>query len=59
MKNQYPTSRDLFGQETGDFQVMVEEMCESAVNYGRKQPVVLASIIFAVGFYLGWKARPW
>lgn len=42
-----------------DFQTLVSEVGDSAARYCRKRPVVAAFSVFAFGFYIGWKVKPW
>jgi hypothetical protein len=47
-------------KETGeDFQEMMDIVCSSFYEYGRKNPGMLAGIAFMVGFYFGWRVKPW
>lgn len=46
-------------EEPGDFEYMVETISESVKDYGTKHPIAVAGAIFCVGFYLGWKVKPW
>ena len=45
--------------DTGDFEQMVGSIAESVKDYGSKHPLAVAGSIFALGFYLGWKIKPW
>lgn len=42
-----------------DFQALMEDVGASVGNYCRKRPVVATMVVFAAGFYLGWKIKPW
>lgn len=42
-----------------DFETMVDEVTASVVNYSKRQPKVVAAGIFALGFIVGWKIKPW
>ena len=46
-------------EQGGDFEYMVETISESVKDYGAKHPLAVAGAIFCVGFYLGWKVKPW
>ena len=46
-------------EDVGDFEYMVETISESVKDYGSKHPLAVAGAIFCVGFYLGWKVKPW
>ncbi|MCY2976397.1 MAG: hypothetical protein NTW52_17205 [Planctomycetota bacterium] len=48
------------GQEVdGDFGQMCDTVCTAVKTYGSQHPTVLASAVFLVGFYMGWKIKPW
>ncbi len=42
-----------------DFQTLMEEVGTSVGTYCRKRPVVATMVVFAAGFYMGWKIKPW
>lgn len=42
-----------------DFQALMEDVGNSVGDYCRKRPMVAALSVFAIGFYLGWKVKPW
>lgn len=42
-----------------DFQTFVDEVGASVSTYCRKRPGVAACILFGLGFYMGWKIKPW
>ncbi len=42
-----------------DFQALMEDVGTSVGAYCRKRPVVASAVVFAVGFYMGWKIKPW
>ena len=42
-----------------DFQELVENVGSSVAQYCRKRPLVAGLTVFAMGFYLGWKVKPW
>lgn len=42
-----------------DFQVLVEDVGNCISQYSNKHPGVTAGAIFFLGFYLGWKIKPW
>jgi hypothetical protein len=50
-----PESEDL--QE--DFSLMMGEVAESVKKYCSRRPNVVLGSVFAIGFILGWKMRPW
>lgn len=42
-----------------DFQSFVDEVGSSVTTYCRKRPGVAACMLFGLGFYVGWKIKPW
>ncbi len=42
-----------------DFQKLVEEVGKSIDTYCRRRPQMAGLMIFALGFYVGWKVKPW
>ncbi len=42
-----------------DLEILTADVGEAVVTYSRKQPAVVACMIFAVGFFVGWKIKPW
>lgn len=42
-----------------DFQDLVESVGASVGAYCRKRPLVASLTVFALGFYTGWKIKPW
>ncbi|MDZ4848717.1 MAG: hypothetical protein SGI77_05450 [Pirellulaceae bacterium] len=42
-----------------DFQSLVEDVGTSVASYCRKRPAMAACMLFAIGFYVGWKVKPW
>jgi hypothetical protein len=42
-----------------DFTVMVADVSQAVSTYCSKRPRVVAGCIFAMGFIVGWKMRPW
>jgi hypothetical protein len=54
-RNDKPDMDDL--QE--DFSVMMGEVTESVKKYCARRPNVVLGSVFAIGFILGWKMRPW
>lgn len=42
-----------------DFQAFIDEVGTSVSAYCRKRPGVAAGMLFLVGFYMGWKIKPW
>lgn len=46
-------------EQREDFQALMEDVGASVATYCRKRPVVATMVVFAVGFYMGWKVKPW
>ena len=42
-----------------DFQELMDNVGTSVADYCRKRPLVAGLTVFAVGFYMGWKIKPW
>lgn len=42
-----------------DFSVLMSEVSSSIKKYCSQRPAVVAGTLFAIGFILGWKMRPW
>ena len=42
-----------------DFEVLLGELRDSVGGYLKKRPLVSSGLVFLVGFYLGWKTKPW
>lgn len=42
-----------------DFQTFVDDVSSSVTTYCRKRPGVAACMLFGLGFYVGWKMKPW
>ncbi len=42
-----------------DFAVLLSELGESVQTYCRRRPGVVAGVLFGLGFFCGWKLRPW
>ncbi len=45
--------------EGEDFTQLVSEITESVESYCRSRPGVVAGVLFGLGFFCGWKLRPW
>jgi enamine deaminase RidA (YjgF/YER057c/UK114 family) len=56
-------SKNPFGQDTNDvredFQTLIEDIGSSITNYCKQRPQMAGLMIFAFGFYIGWKVKPW
>lgn len=61
--DQSDANKDSLEQELGDlredFQTLVDEVGTSVTTYFRKRPGVAACALFTLGFYVGWKIKPW
>lgn len=42
-----------------DFQTLVEDVGSSIHTYCKERPQMAGLMIFALGFYVGWKVKPW
>jgi hypothetical protein len=42
-----------------DFQAMAENVYQAVEDYSRTHPAAVATAIFFMGFYVGWKVKPW
>lgn len=42
-----------------DFQQLVDEVGQAVAHYCRRRPGAAALTVFAVGFFFGWKIKPW
>ncbi len=42
-----------------DFGQLVSEVTESFQKYCSQRPGVVAGILFGLGFFCGWKLKPW
>ena len=42
-----------------DFQLLVDDVGSSIQTYCTKRPLMAGLMIFAIGFYVGWKVKPW
>lgn len=42
-----------------DFKALADNVCTALESYGRKHPGAMATGIFFLGFYIGWKVKPW
>ena len=42
-----------------DFEVLVGDLRDSLGSYLKKRPLVASGLVFLVGFYVGWKIKPW
>jgi len=42
-----------------DFYDMISDVSKSMANYCAKRPKAAALALLSVGFFLGWKIKPW
>lgn len=45
--------------QTEDFQALANQLCSAVENYSRSHPAAVGTAIFFLGFYVGWKVKPW
>jgi hypothetical protein len=46
-------------EQQEDFQILVEDVSQAVSAYCQRRPSVAALSLFAVGFFVGWKLKPW
>ncbi len=52
--------RDESAEATGeDFAALIHEVGDSVSKYCKSRPGVVAGVLFGLGFFCGWKLRPW
>ncbi|MCC6511652.1 MAG: hypothetical protein IT423_21310 [Pirellulaceae bacterium] len=59
MKNRRDEHDDHEEGQVEDFTTLVSEVCDSCDRYCRSRPGVVAGVLFGLGFFCGWKLRPW
>jgi hypothetical protein len=42
-----------------DFQTLIDDVGSSILAYWKKRPQMAGLMLFAMGFYVGWKVKPW
>lgn len=42
-----------------DLSVLLSEVSDSVEAYCRRRPGIVAGVLFGLGFFCGWKLRPW
>ncbi len=52
-------SKDCELGECEDFQALVDDVTASVTRYCRQRPTAAALGLFALGFFVGWKIKPW
>ncbi|HUP81859.1 MAG TPA: hypothetical protein VM260_25130 [Pirellula sp.] len=59
-ENRQPSELSRGREGTGeDFYDMVTDVSKSMSEYCAKRPQAAALALLAVGFFLGWKLKPW
>ena len=59
-ENRKPSELSRGREATGeDFYDMVTDVSTSMSEYCAKRPLAAALALLAVGFFLGWKMKPW
>ena len=53
------SSGELRRDDREDFQVMMDEVGVAVAQYCKKRPGVAGGLLFAVGFFVGWRLKPW
>ncbi|HBJ34139.1 MAG TPA: hypothetical protein DDZ51_05125 [Planctomycetaceae bacterium] len=51
--------RDDQQHNAEDLTELVNEISTAVEHYCRNRPRVVAGVLFAFGFIVGWKAKPW
>ncbi len=46
-------------EQQEDFGMLVERVGSAVCEYGRRRPGVVAAAILGLGFFVGWKVKPW
>lgn len=46
-------------QQAEDFAELMSEVGDSIQKYCSRRPGVVAGVLFGLGFFCGWKLRPW
>lgn len=59
MSNFSAFSDEIGGEHREDFQQLLDDVGDSLTVYCKKRPMVAAFTVFAIGFYMGWKIKPW
>lgn len=53
------TAQATSNDHDGDLQEVIDTVTSALSKYGRAHPITAASLIFGLGFYVGWKVKPW
>jgi hypothetical protein len=46
-------------EQAEDFAELMSEIGDSVQKYCARRPGVVAGVLFGLGFFCGWKLRPW
>jgi hypothetical protein len=49
----------LQGEPQEDFQTFIDDVSDAAVRYCKARPGAAALTVFFLGFFVGWKMKPW
>jgi hypothetical protein len=50
---------DELQHQKEDFQALVDDIGASVTAYCKARPMVAGFALFAAGFYVGWRIKPW
>jgi len=50
---------DQCEDQAEDFAELMAEVGDSVQKYCSRRPGVVAGVLFGLGFFCGWKLRPW
>lgn len=42
-----------------DLRALADNVCQAVEHYSQRHPGAVATAIFFMGFYIGWKVKPW
>jgi len=51
--------RQEYEHQAEDFAEFMSEVGDSVQKYCKRRPGVVAGVLFGLGFFCGWKLRPW
>lgn len=51
--------RQEYEHQAEDFAQFMSEVGDSVQKYCKRRPGVVAGVLFGLGFFCGWKLRPW
>lgn len=46
-------------EQREDLQLLMDDVGDAVIQYCQRRPGVAALTLFAVGFFVGWKIKPW